>query len=272
TEWNKNDGNGWGFGLKGGMLIKFGEKLNLGITASLPFDITVSGISKLEFYMPKNSTLIQGSDSADIKNLGTPGNLLIAGSKVVDTADYKTTLNLPPSMAFGIAYNMTERLTVAFDAEYTFWSQYQGLNFAFTNHRGLSGAADTSSLLRNFITSDLTNPTDWDNSGKVMLGVRYKLSNVITFLAGGSADQSPSRVSTIVTPQYFDTGDKYTYSSGLIFHYQQWDFGLVTSYTTYPDLTIYNLEDFDNDDLVDNFNGLYKGNSYETVLSFNYRF
>lgn len=271
TEWTHNDGNGWGFGLKAGMLMNVTDRINLGISASLPFDMTVSGTSKLEFFMPKNSTLILSTDSAEIKNPGTPGNLFISGVKVVDTADFKTKIKLPPSFGLGVSFAVTEDLTVALDAEYTLWSRYDGLEFNYSDHRGLTGAADTCAYVRDFLTADLSSPVDWDDAGKVMLGVSYDYRE-FTFVAGGSADQSPARKSAEITPQLLDTGDKYTVSGGLIVHIDRWDVGLVSSYTTFPDLSVPDLVDSDGDGLFDSFPGVYKADTYETVLSVNYRF
>ena len=273
TEWNHNDGSGWGFGLTGGFMFNLTEKLNLGITASLPFDITISGTSKLEYYMPLNSSLLVGASSdGESVIAGSPEYLFASGTKIVDTADFETKLKLPASMGLGLAYQVNEKLTVSLDAEYTLWSKYEGLNFVFTNHRGLTGAADSSAFLTEFFTADISNPVDWKNTGKVMLGVRYHFKEYLTLLAGTSMDQSPTRESTMLTPQFIDTGDKRAISGGVIYHRDQWDFGLSGSYTDYPDKSVSGLLDADGDGLADTFAGEYKASTYETVLSFNYRF
>lgn len=271
TQWNKNDGKGYGFGVNLGMLYNVNEKLNIGVNARVPFAITLSGNSSLEFYMP----LVSNLDSSAVDDPGRPGttgNLFVAGNKIVDEADFETELKLPTSFGFGIAYQLSEKLLVSVDAEYTLWSNYEGFNFLYSNHRGLIGAADTSQFANDFLTSDVSNLVEWENTGKVALGIKYDYNDHFTFLAGGSDDQSPSRVNSLLTPQFVDTGDKLTFSGGLIWHYRQYDFGFVTSYTSYPDLDTYDLVDANADGLFDNFNGFYKAESYETVFSFIYRF
>jgi len=271
TELNHNDGNGYGFGLNMGMLLQVNEKLNFGLTASLPFDITISGDAKLEYFMPKIRTLINNPPSSEY-DAGTARYLFASGANVTDYADFETKLKLPPTIGFGLAYQVTENLTVALDAEYVFWSKYKGLDFTFSNHHGLIGSADTIAYVTDYLTSDYSKPVDWDNAGKVMLGMKYNYKTLITFLGGASIDQSPARNALEITPLLLDTGDKFTISGGAVYHYQQWDFGVITSYSSLPDLTVTDLVDTNNDGLYDSYAGDYKANTYETVVSFNYRF
>ena len=267
TQWNKDDGNGYGYGLNFGILYDVNESLKFGLNARVPFDITVDGTSSLEFFMPK----IDDVDSLGIAP-GTPGYLFVAGQRVIDTADFEVDLKLPTSFGLGIAYQVNEKFLVSFDAEYTLWSKYEGLNFLYSNHRGLPSLAIDDSIPYNFFTSDVSNLVEWENAGKFAFGLLYDYNDYITFVGGGSADQSPSRLNSQLTPQFIDTGDKYTYSGGLIWHYRQYDFGFITSYTSYPDLTSLDLVDLNSDGIYDNFNGFYKADSYETVFSFVYRF
>ncbi len=271
TQWNKNDGNGYGFGLNLGMMYDVTEKLRIGLNARVPFNITLEGRSALEFYMPEVNFL----DSASIDDPnrpGTAGNLFVAGNKIVDSADFELELKLPTSFAFGLAYKVHDKFLVSFDAEYTMWSKYDGLNFRYSNHSGLTGAADTIALANDYLTADVSNPVDWKDAGKFSLGFMYDYNQYFTFIGGGSVDQSPARSNSLMTPQFIDTGDKNRISGGLIWHYRQYDFGFVTSYTSYPDLTSTDLVDVNSDGLFDNMNGFYGAESYETVFSFIYRF
>lgn len=266
TQWNKNDGNGYGFGLNLGMMYDISEKLKVGVNAKVPFDITISGTTKIDYYMP----IVPNSDSVAP---GTAGYLFTSGNVVGGTADFETKLKLPSSFGIGFAYQLNDKLLVSFDAEYTLWSKYEGLSFTYSNYEGFPDAKiDTSALVGSFIKADMSNPVEWENCGKVALGLAYDYNDKITLIAGGSADQSPSRVNSLLSPQFFDTGDKYTFSGGLIWHYRQYDFGVVTRYTSYPDLTSLDLVDSNSDGIYDNFNGFFKAASYETVFSFIYRF
>ncbi len=272
NEFNQNDGKGWGFGLAAGVLLKANEELNLAAAFRVPFDLTISGTTGSQFYMPMNHTLWFFNDSADVGDLGTVGQLFLSGNKIVDYADFETTLGLPPSIALGLSYAASEKLTFALDAEYTFWSRFEGFDFKYTNHRGMSGAADTSAFARDFFTADISYAIDWENTGKVMAGASYDYTDYLTLLAGLSLDQSPAREVKQFSPLFVDTGDKYGFNAGFIIHIERWDLGLVSSYLHYPDLTVAAPRNFGQDEEFVYFPGDYKAATYETILSFNYRF
>ncbi len=275
TQWNKNDGNGWGFGFNVGLLTKVNEKFTVGASLNVPLNITISGTAYNRFYMPDNPTLWQNSDSAIIANPGAVGQLFLSGDIVSDSAHFETKLKLPMSMGIGFAYKASERLTLSLDAEYTLWSRFEGFNFAYSNVDGLTGAADTSVVANQFFTSDLAAPVDWKDAGKVALGLQYEFPQflspdaALTLLGGVSADQSPARDATQFTPQMLDTGDKYTFSFGVITHIQRWDLGITSTYTRMPELTVSGVQ---MDKTYERFPGTYKGGTYETIMSFNYRF
>ncbi len=277
-EWTNNDGYGWGFGFRGGLLWKPTERVNVGVTAHLPFDITISGdSSNLNFYLPDVAD--RAALSAAGFTIGTIGYLYGSGGQIHALADFETKLQLPPSAGIGLAFDITEKLTVALDAQYMLWSQFEGFQFEYGNFSQISKLVDTSVLIdgadttstRDWVTQNTSHPVVWKNSGRIMMGAEYQAVSLFTLYAGGSADQSPARKATQFTPNFVDTGDKYGLSGGIMFHINAWDFGIASSYTSYPDLTVGAL-DSDNDGIDDSFPGLYKADFYETVLSFIYRF
>jgi len=197
---------------------------------------------------------------------GSAEFLFVSGEIPTQKSDFETTLKLPASLAFGVAYRATEKLTVALDAEYTLWSTYDGLDFSFSNFSG------SPLLEQEFFQTDLANPVSWDNTGKISLGARYLLHPKLTLLVGACVDQSPARNSTDFTPQFMDLGTKKSFNAGGILHINQWDIGVITSYTYSPDINLVGLVDADGNDTFDNFPGAYKADTYETVLSLGYRF
>ncbi len=138
-EFVSNDLNGFGFGLKAGMLWKNGKNLNVAFTASLPFSITLKGDAELQYIMPLVEPLI-GSGSPVWFSSGTVGNLFASGRSVVLKGDGKAKLKLPPSIGAGLAYHVTPKLLLALDAEYVLWSNFDGLEFTFSNLNGVTGA------------------------------------------------------------------------------------------------------------------------------------
>jgi len=266
TQWMANDGYGWGFGFNLGAKYKQSEKLTLGATVTVPFDITVSGESSLEFYMPQ-------IDSRPLDYYpGTVEYLLTSGDRVADSADYEATMALPPSFALGLGYRAAEQLLLTVDAKYTLWSHFEGFSFAYSSHRGLKGPADTATDMREFFTADIDVPVDWDNTVRIMAGLTYDYSDYVTLLGGFSWDQSAARKQEQFTPLFFDLGSALSYSIGAQLHFEQWDIGASTGYIHYPDATVAALEDVNGDGIPDNFAGAYKGDTYQTVFSFNYRF
>ena len=110
---------------------------------------------------------------------GTPEYLFASGSKIVDTADFETKLKLPPSVGFGLAYAVSDDLTVAFDGELTLWSRFDGLDFAFTNHRGLTGAADTSALVNDFLTTKLGDDPADGRKGEITRTQKQNMCRIV---------------------------------------------------------------------------------------------
>lgn len=268
-EFTKNDGNGWGFGLKGGMLWKLNDKMSVAFTASIPFDITIKGTTAFNFIMPSNNGLITDTDTTGYQP-GKIGYLFAIGDPISFQSDFETKLKLPPSVGAGFTYEVNDKLQLAFDIEYTFWSRFEGFEFYYTGFGSLP--LDSMAIVKNFFTYNLTNPVDWNNAGKVMAGCRYEYNENITFLGGISADQSSVRDGIGFIPQFIDTGDKYGFNAGVLFNIQRWEIGLVSSFYVYPDMTIYNTTDIDGDHNADQFPGVYKASTFETILAFNYWF
>ena len=266
-EWSRNDGFGWGFGVNAGMLWKLNEKLNVGATVNIPFSITVKGDGENRFYMPKNNTLWKG-----ITYPGTVEHLFLSGQIVRVLSDFEAKLDLPTSLGLGFKYQASEKLTLSLDIDYTLWSKYNGLQFEYTNIQGLSGSADTVALAREFFSTNLSAPVDWENAATFMLGASYDYSSLFTLLGGIGFDQSPARNADQFTPQFIDTGNKTNISLGFIAHIERWDLSLISTYQKQPDLNIEGLDGYNADGVVERFPGDYKAETYETTLSFNYRF
>lgn len=273
-EWANVDGNGWGLGFRGGMLWKATDRITMGFTAHLPLDITIKGDNaNLNFYLPEVGDTVGGY------TVGSIENLFSSGAQINVRSSFETKLKMPPSAGIGLAFDITDRFKVAIDAQYMLWSQFEGFEFVYSNFSQITRLVDTSIIVDGTDTTDVSDwatentshVVDWKNAGRVMMGAEFRATNLYTIYAGGFADQSPARTTTQFTPNFIDTGDKFGFSAGVMFHINEWDFGLASSFTTYPDLTIPDI-DSDGDGIDDSVPGFYKANQYETVLSFIYRF
>ncbi len=259
-EFASNDGKGYGFGATAGLMWKPTEKMTIGISGKLPAEITIKGNTNLEFYLPKNYNKF-----VDPKELNSVENMFFAGNVITLTADMETKLKLPGSIGLGVAYDLTDKLTVALDAEYTLWSSFEGLEFTYSNiistsEDNLDQKIDT---MMYFFGANTGSSANWENTGKLAFGLSYDLTSYATFLAGTSYDQSPLRKTSALTAQFMDTGDKLGLNSGFLFHANRWDLGVVTSYTNSSELSTSEEGSLPGD---------YKASAYETVFSLSYRF
>ncbi len=262
-EWYTNDGSGWGFGYKLGLLYEANEKLDLALVLNGNSSIDIEGSSLFKFYLGDNPTeAISYFDT-------TEEHYFLEGNVEEINADFKTTLDLPASIGAGIAYDLTDKLTLAMDVEYVFWSAFEGFEFTFDNYSGLPQAGFTRA--NSLMKQDITVPAEWDDAGRVMLGADYKLEEFVDLRLGFGIDQTVVSETTFM-PQFFDLTTKYNYSIGVGFEVDFWHLDLTTTYTHHSDLGISSSVDVDDDGLMDNFAGDYNGDVYQTILGISYRF
>lgn len=260
-----SQGNGWGFGLRAGMMYKF-DKGTLALTAAMPFDITIKGTAALNYLMPRNLTL---SNSYVV---GTPEYLFTTGASVKMAADFETKLKLPSSFAVAGAFRPTEKLTLALDAEMQVWSNFDGFQFDYSNPSGFP-IGGTDPAIASFFTASTVRPAKWKAAGKLALGVKYDWIPKLSLLAGGSMDQSADPDNQSNLPQLVDIGNKLGLNLGGIVHASpRFNVAMVLSYRHYPNLNVAGFYDLNGDGISDSFPGNYKAKTIETVLSFDYRF
>jgi len=261
AEFGKFNGNGWGFGVTAGLLYQASENMKIALTASLPFEMTIDGDAWSIYYMPLSDELNNGT-------LGDPENIFVNGETRSVQPTFETDLTLPAQIGGGISYQVNERLLLALDATYTFWSQFEGLAFTYQDVE-LVGFEQN---FPNFFSANKAHPMEFNDAGRVAVGASYVTSDVLTLLAGISADQSATRDAIGFNPLFMDTGDKYRFNFGALFDVDNWTIGITQSYTHHPDLKQTGLDDLDGDGIFDNVPGEYNAQTYETSFSVNYRF
>lgn len=268
-ELSKNEGRGWGFGIRAGMLYKVNDKLNVAFSAYYPSEITLKGDASFSYYLPLSTELLRDA------NITAIDRIFVGGSVFSVTSKFEAKMKLPPSVSAGLAYQLTDKLLVSADAEYTVWSQFEGFQFTYSDFQGFksdSNPLDDQRAEYDFFTSDLSNPVEWDNTIKAAVGIKYDYVEALSLMGGFSFDQSPADGSADITPHFVDTGDKYGFNLGATLHVNQWDIGAAFGYIDYPDLNLVGMTDTNNDDKFDNFPGTYKASTYETIVSIGYRF
>lgn len=90
---------------------------------------------------------------------------------------FSAELPLPGNLDFGLAYEVSEKLTLAAEVNWIMWSTYESLDFEFT---------ESGELLNS------VNPRNYKDSWIPRIGGQYKLNDVFTLRAGVYYDPSPT--------------------------------------------------------------------------------
>ncbi|OUJ12576.1 OmpP1/FadL family transporter [Acetobacter sp. DsW_063] len=149
-------GNGFGFGYSAGLIYKFDDRTQIGITYRSRVSIPVA--IKTKFAPPWSLA----------------ANPFVQGLLVAESGHGKLQVTLPDSVGFGFTHRVTPKLTVMMQGEWTHWSLLQQLN-AISDHGGLNTSI----------------PINWRNTWFGGIAVNYALRKNILLRSGFSYDQSP---------------------------------------------------------------------------------
>lgn len=159
-------GNANGVGFNAGLQMKFSDRFQVGLTYRSQVTMDIGGGSA---------------------NFNVPSSLR---NKFPNTR-FETFLPLPQvaSIGFAIKPLNNERLTLQLDFNYTGWNSYDSLRINFADH--------TTSLQDNHA------PRHYRNTLTTRLGANYKISKVVSVMAGGAYDPTPV-TNGFVTPDLPD--------------------------------------------------------------------
>ena len=144
-------GNANGVGFNVGAQMKFSDNLQVGVSYRSQVNMSVSGGSA-SFSVP---TSLRDS---------------------FPNTRFDSQLPLPQVASIGIGYR-TGNWTLQMDFNYTGWNSFDSLRFNFSQH---------TSLLQ-----DNHQPRHYHNTFTPRIGANYKLSKVISFMAGAAYDPTP---------------------------------------------------------------------------------
>ncbi len=266
-EWYNNNGMGWGFGFRAGMLYRVSDNVDVGLVFSGPASINLSGSTEFAFFMADNPMLITEQNYSPVSE----EYFFLSGNIQGSRAEFETTLDLPASIGAGVALRVGEKLTLDLDAEMTFWSRFKGFDFKFSNYDSQALPPENFTRLRSLTMTDISVPVEWEDAGRIMLGANYSLRDFVDVRGGLSIDQTAVGNQTLL-PQFMDLYTKYSYSLGVGFEVGFWHLDLATTYTHHGDAEAATLSYYNDDDLMDNLPGYYKADVYQTVLGISYRF
>lgn len=149
-------GDGWGYNL--GILYAPGQKFSFGVAYRSRIKVEYHGTVRLDNIAPALQPLFGGAEF---------------------TTDAKTTLTFPDILSLGIAYRPSEKLTLAFDAEYMRWSSFKRTDLDI----------DHEIPAANF--TNISTPHDWKNSWLIKFGGDYKVNEKLSLRAGYVYVESP---------------------------------------------------------------------------------
>jgi long-chain fatty acid transport protein len=169
----KGSANGVGF--NAGIQLKPSDNLQIGLTYRSQINMSVT-----------NGTA----------TFNVPSSLVSS----FPNTNFDSQLPLPQVATAGIGYRtMDDRLTLQFDLSYTGWNSYDSLRINFSQH--------TSALQDNHA------PRHYRNTLTPRIGGSYKLSKVVSLMAGGAFDPTPV-TNGFVSPELPDA-DRIVTSCGI---------------------------------------------------------
>jgi long-chain fatty acid transport protein len=272
-ELTSSDGNGWSIGGQLGLLWQASKSIRVGATFSPKTTITVDGRTAFEIFLPADSQLQRSEGFLQ----GTDEFFLTTGFTLESGSNFTAEIVSPTKFGAGVAIDLSEKLTVSIDGEYTLWSQFEGINMTFDSFDSLNitipqGVADPFPLLNGLIKTDLSSPAVWDDAGSGMIGLMYKPVTTATFMGGFRVDQSITSDSRTTSPQFLTSGTIYTGSLGLSIDVDRWTIQGVASFTHQQDLTFTAPADVNGDGINDNLPATISGDKYQSVFGVIYRF
>jgi long-chain fatty acid transport protein len=152
------DGSATGMGFNAGLHYEASEKLTIGLAYRSKVEMKVDG-GDATFTVPSSAT-------------GTLGLFPATGKTTFDA-----TLPLPANLSVGLGYKVSDKLTLALDYNYVFWSAYKELKFDYADN--VNGSKTTVS------------PRNYQDASIIRVGAEYMATEKLAVRAGYYYDQSP---------------------------------------------------------------------------------
>lgn len=207
------DGDGDAWAINAGVLVTPGHNLKLALSYKGGYSLDIDG----------TATSLTGSTGG------------------------RTKIELPDILNIGVAYQ-TEKFTVEFDYDYTFWSEYKNLDITLNS--------DVTGLGQTFIAQ----PKNWDDAAAYRLGFSYNFSDKCYGSLGLFIDETPVPDATLAAE--LPDADRKGFSVGTGFNWKSIDFDLSYIYFNYDDRSVTNSS----------FNGTWTNEAHLAALNLTYAF
>ncbi|XKE45060.1 OmpP1/FadL family transporter [Halomonas organivorans] len=149
-------GDDWGYGYTLGALFQVTDKTRLGASYRSEIDLTLEGEVNFEGTTPTSDAAVAAE----------------ADPRIVDRGG-SADLTTPASLNLGIHHQLTERLALMANAEWTEWSSFDELVVEFEDG------------------TDSTTTENWDDTWALSVGANYALNPQWLLRAGLGVDESP---------------------------------------------------------------------------------
>jgi long-chain fatty acid transport protein len=255
------EGDGWGYGANFGMLYKFSDKLQFGVSGKTSTTLKLEGTVDQEIYT------LNDDDLRDIllNSVTTPEDsqqirFLFAMDNHTASPSAKADLKTPADIGFGLAFKPTDKLTLTGQVDYTMWSALDSILIE------LDGADPTGAPAENGVIV-----LNWDDIVRFCFGGEYWIKDPLALRFGYFFDPSPIPDETF-TPLIPDLGDKQSFNIGAALRFSGVELAYNFEYISFADREITTLTDVNGDGEFDNYPGSFKSSLYASHVSFTYRF
>lgn len=167
------------------------------------------------------------TSQAGAATIGQSATFNSYNSQTRATSPVSTTITLPDSLAFGVSWQPTEKLTFELDAERTGWSSLQELEFNFHNAQ-----------FNNF--NNKPEPKKWHDAWCYKLGGQYAVNKNLDLRAGVAYDNNPIPDSTL-GPMLPDS-DRYNFTLGSGLHNEHFSLDFAYMLVHWLDRTVNNQD------------------------------
>ena len=151
------------------------------------------------------------------------------GNTTVNTKG-KVNVDAPAVLAVSGAYTFFDKLTVELTWDRTFWSEYKNLDFNYDTRI-------TNPVL--YSAFDVAKAKNWEDASAYRLGLTYKMTDMVSLMAGFAYDETPVPDSTLG----FELPDSNAYLLSLGARFSvtsQMDLGLGVLYDIKSERTVNN--------------------------------